>query len=350
MKNGIVHITLSICLFLIAACSGSDESKNSKTQLNINTDYILLKKEGGTAYLDIASDTKWTIFVDNEEVPIKDLEVTPLSGNGDETIKITYGSEINKYPYEHARLIFYYYSDGERVSKEVLLSRQEKVNENDHINHFIGFVKSGPNHSNCFISSDGYKIIPNQLVWLDGNMYLINGEYKDSMVDKAAKTITVDLITDPLCIDGPEIKFDDISKYPSNVPLYALNYNENRAMFFDKYTLILPIHFWVYSRNAFEEFEEELDRHSFSLIYNSNGNSDNNLDLQLLHNISEDEPRERTSFALQYKAFNIMPALSKFEAEKGIKPNKITIEYKINTSNDRLENARTEKCILNYNY
>ena len=53
------------------------------------------------------------------------MDVTPLAGDGDGTIKITYGREINKVQCEHATLIFYYYSEGKRVSKEVILTRQE---------------------------------------------------------------------------------------------------------------------------------------------------------------------------------------------------------------------------------
>ena len=116
---------LPLLVFLLGSCSDSDD-KAEDVYFEVNTDNILLKEEGGTAYINIASNVKWTVLVDNEYVPIADLEVTPLSGDGDGTIKITYGSEVNKTEREYANLIFYYYSEGERVSKRVVLTRNER--------------------------------------------------------------------------------------------------------------------------------------------------------------------------------------------------------------------------------
>lgn len=341
---------LSLLVLFLGACSDSD-AKPEDAYFEVNTDYILLKGEGGTAYLNIASNVKWTVFVDNESVPVADLKVTPLSGDGDETIKITYGSEVSKYPYENAELIFYYYANGERVSKEVMLSRKEKVDENDHMHTLIEFVRAEKGFSGTFIRHDGYKIVTDKFLWLDGDMYLINYQYRDSMVDDENKTIKVDLLTEPICIDGPQIGFDNIDKYASNAPFYAFSYDGVAPGFLDAYTLIVPMYFWCYNSSGnSKEMEEELKRHSFTLVYDSNGNSDSNLDLCLLHSISEDEDRQRTLLTMQYRAFNMMLAISRFESENGKKPSKITIEYKVNSSSDRLDLAKTEKYTLDYKF
>ena len=128
MRKGLSCIGLWLCLLLIIGCSNSDsQPENVEVYLEANTDRVLLKEEGGTAYINIASNTRWTILVENDEIPVIDLDVTPLAGDGDGTIKITYGREINKVQCEHATLIFYYYSEGKRVSKEVILTRQMMV-------------------------------------------------------------------------------------------------------------------------------------------------------------------------------------------------------------------------------
>ena len=132
MRKGLSCIGLWLCLLLIIGCSNSDsQPENVEVYLEANTGRVLLKEEGGTAYINIASNTRWTILVENDEIPVIDLDVTPLAGDGDGTIKITYGREINKVQCEHATLIFYYYSEGKRVSKEVILTRQENDGNKD---------------------------------------------------------------------------------------------------------------------------------------------------------------------------------------------------------------------------
>ena len=106
--------------------------------------------------------------------------------------------------------------------------------------------------------------------------------------------------------------------------------------------------FWVASTT--DAIQEELKRHSFMLVYDSNGNSDSNLGLCLLHNVSDDEYRIRTLYTVQYCAFDIASAISRFESEKVNKPSRMTIEYKVNSLSDRLEDARIEKYTLDYKF
>lgn len=355
MKKNLIYISLCLCLFLIAGCSGSDsEPENVEVYLEANTNRILLKEEGGTAYINIASNTKWTVLVENEEIPVVELDVTPLSGDGDGTIKITYGREINKVQCEHATLIFYYYSDGKRISKEVLLTRQENDDNKDDEEDMVtlaAFAKATNSFPVTFKAADGYKLIPSVTTAfaIPGSMYYIIGQYKESMFDSEKKEIHIELISDPICISELSIGFESVDTYPSNAPFYSPNYNEVRPAFFDEHTLIIPIYYWIYSHASSDEIQEELNRHSFMLVYNSNETSSSNLGLRLLHDVSEDD-RERTAFTAQYYTVNMMPLISRFVSETGRKPNKVTIEYMVNSSSNRLEGARVEKQIIDYIY
>lgn len=65
MRKGLSCIGLWLCLLLIIGCSNSDsQPENVEVYLEANTDRVLLKEEGGTAYINIASNTRWTILVE----------------------------------------------------------------------------------------------------------------------------------------------------------------------------------------------------------------------------------------------------------------------------------------------
>ena len=326
---------LPLLVIFLGACSDSDD-KTEDAYFEVNTDYILLKGEGGTAYLNIASNVKWTLFVDNESVPIADLEVTPLSGDGDGTIKITYGSEVNKYPYEHATLIFYYYSKGERVSKEVILSRKGKIDDDDE-NWIIrtGILKYKYNNYSL-MTSDGWKIKSEQSYFMGGTMYLVSYQYKDSMMDEESKTITVQFLSDPLCIDAP-VRIGGLEEYSSNVPCRDITYENIGPAFYDDYILIIPVAYWVH--NA-----EELKHHSLELVYDPSI-SESFVKLYLRHNVLYDEELRRDIFTIQYCAFDLKSVFS-----LSGKPDKIVIEYEKNSLNSNLENAQKTVFSLSYDF
>ena len=51
MRKGLSCIGLWLCLLLIVGCSNSDsQPENVEVYLEANTDRVLLKEEGGTAY------------------------------------------------------------------------------------------------------------------------------------------------------------------------------------------------------------------------------------------------------------------------------------------------------------
>lgn len=215
MRKSLSCIGLWLCLLLIIGCSNSDsQPENVEVYLEANTDRVLLKEEGGIAYINIASNTRWTILVENDEIPVIDLDVTPLAGDGDGTIKITYGCEINKVQCEHATLIFYYYSEGKRVSKEVILTRQENDGNKDEEGWktFTTFAKATNSFPATFKTMDGYKLIPTAISIFStpGDMYYIAGQYKDSMFDIEKKEIHLELLSDPVCISGLSIGFESV--------------------------------------------------------------------------------------------------------------------------------------------
>lgn len=342
-----------MCLFLLGACSSSDnEQENSKVYLETNTNRILLKEEGGTSYINIASNTKWTILVENEEIPVNDLEVSPLSGEGDETIKITYGREINKVQCEHATLIFYYYSEGKRISKDIVLSRQEDNNVDDDEIWIpvMSIVKATNPFPTTFITSDGFKLITltPYINVIPGEIYFINGHYNESMIDNDKNEVYIELLNEPVCISGHPVVQDDTDLYPSNAPFYSPNYNNIGPAFFDKNILIVPVYFWITDKT--DKIQEELNKHTFMLAYDSDANSNGNLNMRLLHNISEIEDINRTLLTAQYCSFNILSAVYNYKSATGTEPRKIIIEYMVNSSNDRLDHARVEKYTLDYNF
>lgn len=355
MKKNIIYISLYMCLFLFGACSSSDnEPENSKVYLETNTNRILLKEEGGTSYINIASNTKWTILIENEEIPVNDLEVSPLSGEGDETIKITYGREINKVQCEHATLIFYYYSEGKRIRKDIVLSRQEDDNVDDDEIWIpvMSIVKATDTFPPTFITADGYKLISITHSYIinviPGDMYFINGQYNESMMDINKNEIHIELLSEPVCVSGHHVVQDNTNMYSSNAPFYSSNYNNIGPTFFDKYILIVPVYFWV--TNIADNIQEELNKHTFMLAYDSDANSNGNLHMRLLHNVSELEDLNRTFLTAQYCSFNISSAVYNYKSAMGTEPRKIIIEYMVNSSNDRLDQARVEKYALDYNF
>lgn len=331
MRKGILY-TLCMYAFIFTGCSDSDNESN-KTFLDINTESILLKEEGGTAYLNIASNTKWTILVENEDVPVPDLEVTPLSGDGDGTIKITYGSEANKMECEYANLIFYYYSEGERVSKSVLLTRNEKGGEDEDIWNYMVSILRYDKKNQSFTSNDGWKIKSDITYWMNGTIYVTQYKYLDSMVDEESKTITVQFLSEPVCIDA-STHIGDIGYFPSDAPCYDIIYEDFGPTFYDDNILIVPIIFWVRD-------EDDLKKHSFELICDPSEKGQN-LKLHLRHIIPYDEGYSRNKYTVQYRAFDLQ-----YLFEQLGKPDKITIEYEKNPVNDNWESAKTATYTLN---
>lgn len=326
---------LPLLVFLLGSCSDSDD-KTEDAYFEVNTDYILLKGEGGTAYLNIASNVKWTVFIDNESVPVADLEVTPLSGDADGTIKITYGSEVNKYPYEHATLIFYYYSDGKRVSKEVILSRKEKVDADEELWNIRTAILKYDYNQYSLLTSDGWKIKSDQSYFMGGTMYIAIYQYKDSMIDEESKTITVQFLSEPLCIDAP-VRIGGLEGYSSNAPCYDITYEKIGPVFYDDYILIVPVIYWVRD-------EEDIKHHSLELVYDPSVSSRDYLKLFLRHCILYGEEQRRDKYTMQYCAFDLQSVFS-----LSGKPDKIVIEYKKNSLNNNLESSQAIEYTLSYN-
>lgn len=320
---------LPLLVFLLGSCSDSDD-KTENAYFEVNTDNILLKEEGGTAYINIASNVKWTVLVDNESVPVADLEVTPLSGDGDGTVKITYGSEVNKTEREYANLIFYYYSEGERISKSVILTRNEKEEEEEW--RATAAILKYNNYS--LMTSEGWKIKSDQSYFMSGTMYYVTYQYKDSMIDQDSKTITVHFLSEPLCIDTP-VRVGSIVDYPSNAPCYNITFESAGPVFYDDYILIVPVGYWVHDG-------DDIKYHSLELIYDPSVSG--SLKLYLRHNISSDEELRRDKYTIQYCAFDLQYVFS-----LSGKPNKIVIEYEKNSFNSNLESAQTIEYTLNYN-
>lgn len=75
----------------------------------------------GSFYISVQSNTDWTVYPKNGINPLSDFDVTPLSGTGDGTVKISFGSPVSSSDY--ASIYFYWYSFGEKKSTYVYIHR-----------------------------------------------------------------------------------------------------------------------------------------------------------------------------------------------------------------------------------
>ena len=121
---------LFISIFFIMSSCGSNEptldgtSKTTATTLNVNSS-ISIGKAAGTAYISVTSDTDWTVYVNNSGSSVSGLDVSPLSGKNDGTVKVKYDAiTTTYYSAQQATIVFYYYSYGVKQNKTVNISRK----------------------------------------------------------------------------------------------------------------------------------------------------------------------------------------------------------------------------------
>lgn len=135
---GFILILMPLILVSCSKDSIEDEKTGNEevfvtSTLSVNTSSINLGKKASTVYISVTSNTKWTVYVDNTVhgpgiglvgSGITGLNVSPLSGEGDGTVKVEYGSVETTYYDESATIYFYYYTNGVKQTKTVRVGRK----------------------------------------------------------------------------------------------------------------------------------------------------------------------------------------------------------------------------------
>ncbi len=116
---------------LLVSCSKDDTNipinTEKSTKLSVSPTSISIDDNSGTAYINVKSDTEWTVGVNNIGTnSIKDIDASPLSGSKDGTIKVKYGKRTNvlSNAKESATIIVYYYSYGYRQAVTSTIQRK----------------------------------------------------------------------------------------------------------------------------------------------------------------------------------------------------------------------------------
>ena len=117
-------------LFILSSC-GSNEpaldgtSQAVSTTLSVGTSSVSIGKSASSSYISVSSNTDWTVYVNNSGSSINDLDVSPLSGTNDGTVKVKYGAVATTYySSQQAVVTFFYYSNGYKQSKSVSIQRK----------------------------------------------------------------------------------------------------------------------------------------------------------------------------------------------------------------------------------
>lgn len=94
------------------------------TSLSVSKSSINIGKDANSVYFSVTSNTDWTVYVNNSGSSINGLDVSPMSGGNNGTIKVKYGA-VNStyYGAQQAVVSIFYYSYGVKQSKSVNILR-----------------------------------------------------------------------------------------------------------------------------------------------------------------------------------------------------------------------------------
>ena len=124
-------LTLLLFIVLFVSCDKQDTNTpvdvDKGAKLTVYPTLTSIDDNSGTVYINVKSDTEWTATVNNlSTAGIKDIDVSPLSGKGDGTIKVKYGKRANvlSNAKESASIVIYYYSYGYRQGVTSTIQRK----------------------------------------------------------------------------------------------------------------------------------------------------------------------------------------------------------------------------------
>ena len=204
-----------------------------------------------------------------------------------------------------------------------------------------------------FIMGDATtKLVPTtELGFLDGNMYLVYCQYDQSQVTANSNSISVTLLSTPLCIDPKSNEsLTTIKADPTN-PLYSLDKQQSSLVYYDKNTIVLTMPYWVKVTNSSVE-DSEVKKHSFVLSYDPTAMtaSDTKLKLYISHVVEDaGETVTRSNFTYAYRAYSIRAALAAFKEKTGKLPKYLELTAQTNNSKDELKEGNGETSV-EYDY
>lgn len=124
-------LILFLFIILFISCNNQDTNTpvnvDKETKLIVSPTNTSIDDNAGTLYINVKSDTDWTVTVNNlASASIKDIDVSPLSGSKDGTIKVKYGKRTNflSNTKESASIVVFYYSCGYRQGVTSTIQRK----------------------------------------------------------------------------------------------------------------------------------------------------------------------------------------------------------------------------------
>lgn len=181
------------------------------------------------------------------------------------------------------------------------------------------------NYGSFLMGDATTKLVPTtELGFLDGTMYIISCQYDQSQVTANSNSISVTLLSTPLCIDPKSNEsLTTIKADPTN-PLYSLDKQQSSLVYYDydKNTIVLTMPYWVKVTNSSVE-DSEVKKHSFVLSYDPTAMtaSDTKLKLYISHVVEDaGETVTRSNFTYAYRAYSIRAALAAFKEKTGKLP------------------------------
>ncbi|HBG71413.1 MAG: hypothetical protein A2W93_14270 [Bacteroidetes bacterium GWF2_43_63] len=121
MKKLFFVVILALAVF--SGCK-KDEPEAVEGVLTVSPTVWYATNNSGQFYVDVESNTDWTVYPDNGFYPIQSLNASPLSGSGNGSVKIEYGAASYPTPdLESATIYFKYKSFGVDKSTSVKIDR-----------------------------------------------------------------------------------------------------------------------------------------------------------------------------------------------------------------------------------
>ena len=208
------------------------------------------------------------------------------------------------------------------------------------------------NYGSFLMGDATTKLVPTtELGILVGTMYIISCQYDQSQVTANSNSISVTLLSTPLCIDPKSNEsLTTIKADPTN-PLYSLDKQRSSLVYYDKNTIVLTMPYWVKVTNSSVE-DSEVKKHSFVLSYDPTAMtaSDTKLKLYISHVVEDaGETVTRSNFTYAYRAYSIRAALAAFKEKTGKLPKYLELTAQTNNSKDELKEGNGETSV-EYDY
>ena len=119
-------------MLLLCSCGGNDPTLVGTdpavtTSLSLSPTTLTIGKDNGPSFVKVNSDTDWTVFVNNAGASgrIPGLDVSPLSGSKDATLRVSYNAvNTEYYAAQNATIVVSYYSKGIKQTKTISVLRK----------------------------------------------------------------------------------------------------------------------------------------------------------------------------------------------------------------------------------